>query len=266
MAAAACVLLGGDVARAQAPCAPGPVPPPASFTAGEYDFRGDNTPTVLLGTNPFAPTAAEFSPLFVGAGANEKLVRLFVHSLKQFPTYAGEVDQAWATEWDTVLCDAQANGLYALVALDVWPNWNDNAPRGARNRINVSRPRPVALPVAILATSIAMGEPLDFNARWVNPSTVRFGPAGAVVERSSLADVDGDGDEDLVLPFRKLATGLACGDTVATLTGETLTGRSIVGSDSVRIVGCGPIDGHCDRLGFTACRGGDEKPSAWSTC
>jgi hypothetical protein len=122
-----CVLLSGGIARAQAPCAPGPVPPPVTLTSGEYYFRVDNRPTVLLGTNPFAPFEALYSPLLAGVGVNEKLVRLAVNSLKQFPTYAGEVDEAWATQWDSVLCEAQANGLHVLVTLDVWPNWNDAA-------------------------------------------------------------------------------------------------------------------------------------------
>ena len=52
-------------------------------------------------------------------------------------------------------------------------------------------------------------------------------------------DGDRDGDLDLLLYFRRNRTGLVCGDTVASLTGETFTGRSIEGSDSFRNVGRG---------------------------
>jgi hypothetical protein len=124
---AACVLLGSGVARAQDPCAPTATLPPVTLTQGEYFFRVDTKPTLLLGTNPWAPTTADFAPLLAGAGVNDKVVRLFVHSLRQSPTFAGNVDEAWASNWDDVLCDAQANGLYVLLVLDVWPNWNDVA-------------------------------------------------------------------------------------------------------------------------------------------
>ena len=53
-------------------------------------------------------------------------------------------------------------------------------------------------------------------------------------------DVGGDGDLDLVLLFRKRGTGLLCGDVEASLTGDTFTGRSFVGSDSVTVIGCPP--------------------------
>ena len=64
--------------------------------------------------------------LLLGTGS-DKVVRLFVHSLWQDPRYAGDVDEAWIANWENVLCDAQANGLYVLLVLDVWPNWNDEA-------------------------------------------------------------------------------------------------------------------------------------------
>lgn len=53
-----------------------------------------------------------------------------------------------------------------------------------------------------------------------------------------LEDVDGYGDLDLVLHFRTQETGIVCGATTASLTGETLEGDPIHGSDSIRTVGC----------------------------
>ena len=126
LSVAAGLFAAGGPAYAQATCSSAPLPA-VTLTPGEFYFRVDDKPTLLLGTNPYAQTAADFSPLLAGAGVNEKVVRLFVHSLPQSPATAGAVDEAWATQWDTVLCDAQANGLYALLVLDVWPNWNDAA-------------------------------------------------------------------------------------------------------------------------------------------
>lgn len=48
----------------------------------------------------------------------------------------------------------------------------------------------------------------------------------------------GDGDLDLLLHFRTQETGVQCGDMSLSLTGETLSGQLIEGSDSVRTVGC----------------------------
>ena len=62
------------------------------------------------------------------------------------------------------------------VVIDIRPRG-----RGSRNRIN-PRGRGV-LPVAILTTSTNAGEPLDFDASTVAPSTVRFGPVGLIRSR-----------------------------------------------------------------------------------
>ena len=107
----------------------------------------------------------------------------------------------------------------------------DIKPGGVPNSIN-PRSRGV-IPAAILTTA-------DFDAATVAPSSVRFGPGGATIAHTTghLEDVDRDGDLDLVLHFRTVDTGIACGDETASLTGETFDGQPIAGSDSVRTVGC----------------------------
>ena len=114
----------------------------------------------------------------------------------------------------------------------------DIRPRNRRNRINLNRPRPLI--VAILSTSTAANEPVDFDASTVAPSEVRFGPGSAVPIANVLYDLGSDGDLDLLLAFMRGDTGLACGDTTATLTGYTFDGQPIIGTDRVRIVGCPP--------------------------
>jgi Tol biopolymer transport system component len=91
-----------------------------------------------------------------------------------------------------------------------------------------------AIPVAVLSDS-------KLDATDVEQSTVAFGPAGAAAINTpgQLKDVDRDGDLDLVLQFRASATGIACGDTSATLTGKRNDGRSFEGSDAVTTLGCG---------------------------
>jgi hypothetical protein len=87
--------------------------------------------------------------------------------------------------------------------------------------------------VAILTTD-------SFDASTVDPTTVRFGATGteAAPVHWALEDVDGDGDTDLILHFNAQEAGIACGDTNALLTGQTVAGMEIEGSDSVSTVGC----------------------------
>jgi hypothetical protein len=56
--------------------------------------------------------------------------------------------------------------------------------------------------------------------------------------RSQIEDTDSDGDDDLMLHFRTQATGIQCGDTSASLTGQIVDGQQIKGSDSIITVGC----------------------------
>ena len=107
----------------------------------------------------------------------------------------------------------------------------DIKPQDFPNGVN---PRsPGVLPVAILTNA-------DFHAQTVDPQTVRFGPTGteASVVQSTLVDVDGDGDLDLLLHFRIPDTGIHCRDTSASLTGHTFHGQALTGSDSLVPVGC----------------------------
>jgi hypothetical protein len=107
----------------------------------------------------------------------------------------------------------------------------DIKPDGFPNSINPASGQKI--PVAILTTDV-------FDAMQVDALTAEFGPSGAteVHERGHITDIDGDGDIDLLLHFDVQDTGLACGDTEATLLAETYDGQAVQGTDSVNIVGC----------------------------
>jgi hypothetical protein len=89
------------------------------------------------------------------------------------------------------------------------------------------------IPVAILTTAA-------FDATTVDPTTVLFGATGteSAPVHSALQDVDGNGGSDLLLHFKTQATGIRCGDTSASLTGETFSKQAIEGTDSIKTVGC----------------------------
>jgi len=70
--------------------------------------------------------------------------------------------------------------------------------------------------------------------------SVEFGPNGATEDhgRGYIEDVDGDGDDDLMLHFNTPDTGIQCGDTSASLTGQTFSGQEIEGSDAITTIRC----------------------------
>ena len=90
----------------------------------------------------------------------------------------------------------------------------------------------------VIAVSVLTSE--DFDALQVDPDTVQLGPAGTAKAHSQahVEDVDNDGDMDLQLHFKTQETGIQCGDTEATLTGNTWGGTPIMGTDSVNTVSC----------------------------
>lgn len=86
------------------------------------------------------------------------------------------------------------------------------------------------VPVAVLGST-------NFDALQVDVSTVRFGPEGALPTHDGLVeDVNDDGFMDMVFHFVIRETGIACGDTEASLTGKAFDGRIVVGTDSVNVL------------------------------
>ena len=58
------------------------------------------------------------------------------------------------------------------------------------------------------------------------------------VHDGHVEDVNGDFFDDMVFHFKVSDTGITCGDTDATLTGETFDATPIEGTDSVKTTGC----------------------------
>ena len=175
-----------------------------------------------------------FEPSWSPSGAELAVYRLHAQ---------GGVHQIWR-----IGCDDELGNQGAVLQLtfgdhrNLHPRWADVhfevtvtidiKPGSDPNSINLKDSDVVAL--AILSTP-------DFDASSVIPSSVEFGPDGATIAHRAghLEDVrPKDGLLDLVLHFRTRDTGIACGDTSATLTGETFSDQAIEGEDSVRIVGC----------------------------
>jgi probable HAF family extracellular repeat protein len=111
-----------------------------------------------------------------------------------------------------------------LVSIDI-------KPKSDANRIDPDSDED--LHVAILSGD-------GFDATTVDPNTVRFGATGNEASPVHVArrDVDGNGQRDLVLRFEIQDTEIECGDTSATLTGQTSNGESIFGSSPINTVQC----------------------------
>ena len=116
------------------------------------------------------------------------------------------------TGWSAVLASTPA-------VMDVVPG----SPEGYINTLE----RFSAVPVAVLTTSLADGDPVEFNAGDIDASSVRFGPQRTshdpnhgLVQR----DVDNDGDIDAEMLFHVPESGISCGDESVYLSGSTVQG------------------------------------------
>jgi len=92
--------------------------------------------------------------------------------------------------------------------------------------------------IEIETTRIADGDPYDFNAADINPTTLKVGPGLAQVIQYQGTDIDGDGDTDYTFTFNIGDTGITCLDTSITIAGRTYSGAPIAGSDFIVTVGC----------------------------
>jgi hypothetical protein len=110
------------------------------------------------------------------------------------------------------------------VAIDIKPG-SDTNPINPRSNGKI--------PVAVLTMD-------TLDATTVNAATVRFGANGteAAPVLVSVEDVNDDGRPDLLLHFDTRETGIHCGETSASLIGETFDGQAIEGFDAIRAVGC----------------------------
>ena len=105
----------------------------------------------------------------------------------------------------------------------------DILPGDDRNRLQPST-TPV-VPVALLGDA-------SFDVSTVNCTTLRFGPGRTLARDCEFSDIDGDGFLDLKARFAGAHSGMACGETEASLFGTTADGSSLVGSDVVTTYGC----------------------------
>jgi hypothetical protein len=110
----------------------------------------------------------------------------------------------------------------------------DIMPSDPGNNLNLRAGQGASISIAILSASGVCGAP-----NLIDPSTLKFGPGQAGISGSPhVRDVDGDGDDDLLVKFLTNETGIACGDTQASVSGSTFDSQSISGSDAINTFNC----------------------------
>ena len=196
-----------------------------TFFIPGVDVEPDGFPN-FFGTSASAPHAAAVAALMLQAAPTTAPERVY-EILKTTAIDMGPPGFDFDSGFGLIQAD-QAVATLVSGALNVVI---DIRPRGEANRINPNSDKEIR--VAILTGN-------GFNAATVDPNTVRFGATGteAAPVNFALRDVDRDGDTDLVLRFEIQDTGIRCGDTSASLTGQTSSGLSFSGSDSIRTVRC----------------------------
>jgi hypothetical protein len=117
--------------------------------------------------------------------------------------------------------------IQGVVIIDIMPN-------DAGNNINLRAGQGSGFEVAILSA----GEFFDAPGL-IDPLSLKLGPRQANIWGTPrIRDVDGDGDDDLLVKFLTQQTGIVCGDSQANLAGRTFEFRSISGSDAINTFNC----------------------------
>ncbi|MFE0511993.1 hypothetical protein [Streptomyces sp. NPDC058964] len=171
--------------------------------------------------------------------------------------FAASLTPARSDDTDPVAANNHRPAEFTLdcvvpVAINIKPGANPNS-------VNIPAD---TVPVGVLTTKAGeYGLPLDFNAKAIQPLTVRFGPRSVVYDgtggstevhnRGHIEDVVErtttpvesvrDGDLDMLLHFASASSGLQPGDTEACAKGSFIdgaTGRTyrFFGCDAVRVV------------------------------
>ncbi len=166
-----------------------------------------------------------------------KVVELDFHgiaidSLIPYVTSADDDLAAYSLLTPSDLIEIPARSIVTLVG---YHSQRSLPPRNVSLAIHpgtVPAARSGVVPVSIL------GDP-EFDVGEIDLATLELGPGGAHPTHRSgghFGDVNGDGLIDLVAHFSAQQVGLAVGDEVACVTGNTIGGRSFEGCDAIRSV------------------------------
>jgi hypothetical protein len=104
-----------------------PIPLPAlTLHPGDFYFSVDGQPGLIFSRNLAGYEQMDYETLldWTQAGGS-KFVRVQLDSLGMGYSNTGEVDEAWAKEWENIFEKAASNGIYVMPVFGVWCDWND---------------------------------------------------------------------------------------------------------------------------------------------
>ena len=113
------------------------------------------------------------------------------------------------------------------VPIDIMPNSDGN-------NLNLRAGQGAGIDIAILSVGEFFDAPNE-----IDPLTLKFGPReGNIWGSPQVRDVDGDGDDDLLVTFLMQQSGIPCGATHAILFGRTFDFQPISGMDTINTFNC----------------------------
>jgi hypothetical protein len=136
------------------------------------------------------------------------------------------------------LTDANGDSSIATVTVGILfvsgPVPIDIMPADAGNNLNLRAGPGAGFQVAILS----VGEFFD-APNVIDSLSLKFGPRQANIWGApQVRDIDGDGYDDLQVKFLTQQTGIACGDSHASLSGRTYASQPISGTDAINTFNC----------------------------
>ncbi len=134
------------------PTAP-PIPlPTQTLKPGQFYFSLDGQPTFLFSRNiaGYQQTHYETFLEWTAVGGS-RIVRIQLDSLGMGYSSSGEVDEAWARQWERIFDRAAAQGIYILPFFSSWYDWNSGAGYSTwnSNPLNAANGGPVQDPVEL---------------------------------------------------------------------------------------------------------------------
>ena len=130
-----------------------PIPLPAlSLQTGDFYFSVDGQPGFVFSRNVAGYQQKHYETLldWTAAGGS-RIARISLDSMGMGYTRSGEVDEAWARQWERIFDYAEANGVYILPVFSSWYDWNAGAGYStwASNPLNVANGGPVQNPLEL---------------------------------------------------------------------------------------------------------------------
>lgn len=114
-----------------------------------------------------------------------------------------------------------------VVPIDVMPNDDGN-------NINLRAGPGAGINVVVLSVGEFFQAPTQ-----IDPLTLKLGPSqGNIWGAPKVRDVNGDGQDDLVVRFLIQQLGIACGDTQVTMIGRTDSSQFVSGTDVINTFNC----------------------------